>query len=66
MREVTQDEFYAFIKARGERDDPMPSVEQPHVTVWTNRRGNSVGRIVARSYPGWRNPRDPKRYEVEE
>jgi hypothetical protein len=64
MKTVTQKEFFAFIKANG-ANDPMPSTERPDVTLWKNRRG-AVGRVVARSYPGWRNPMEPNRYEIEE
>jgi hypothetical protein len=63
MKTVNQEEFFAFIKANA-ASDPMPSKELPEVTLWKTQKG--AGRVVAKSYPGWRNVGEPQRYEIEE
>ena len=63
MREVSKGEFFAFIAANA-KDDPMPSTECGDVTLWKNQKGQNFGRIVARSYPGWKRPGSPERYEI--
>jgi hypothetical protein len=57
MVEVRQDEFYAGIKNIS--GDPMPSVDDsPFYSAWKTRQG----RVIGRTYPGWKNPGDPSAY----
>lgn len=56
MRQVTKDEFYAFLKS--DPRDIMPTTELPNKTLWRDR--NRV--LVGESFPGWRNPCEPVSY----
>jgi len=64
MKEVSKKEFFEFINSRSS-DDPMPSSMDPNVTNWKNLKGPNRGKVVAKSFPGWKNPRQPKKYEIE-
>jgi hypothetical protein len=58
MTEVTAEQFFQFL-----RDDPrdiMPELTAPDYSNWKTRNGG----VVARTYPGWRNPGDARRYLV--
>lgn len=56
MVRVTQMEFFAAIAA--DSRDIMPTTMNPNFSSWETRNRAVVGR----SYPGWRNPGDPKGY----
>lgn len=54
MREVTKDEFFATV-------GPMnvhPSIVSPSHTSWET----PLRKVIGVSFPGWKNPGDPKRY----
>ncbi len=54
--EVSRDSFFEFLK-RDPRDI-MPSLTDPSYSNWETK-----GReVVGRTYPGWRNPGDEKKY----
>jgi hypothetical protein len=57
-KEVTQDEFFALLKADGR--DIMPSHLSPAHTAWLDRNRNLWGRTT----PGWKNPGGEKHYFV--
>lgn len=54
MRRVTQDEFFAALRA--DKRDIMPSHQHPLFTTWetTSRQ------VWGWSYPGWKNAGEPK------
>lgn len=56
MRRVSKDEFYAFMGPQ----DVHPSTLNPQFTVWELRNREVIGR----SYPGWKNPGEPKAYFI--
>jgi hypothetical protein len=62
MIAVTKDEFFAYIMNE-RKINIHPSNSAPDVTTW-----EVVGtrEVVGRSWPGWKNPGDPQRYELRE
>lgn len=59
MRAVTQDEFFAALKA--DRRDIMPTTEKPDETLW---RVVATRELWGRSTPGWKNPGTTSSYEI--
>lgn len=56
---VTQDEFYAALKA--DKRDIMPCIaEHADRSVWKDK----AGVVFGVSFPGWMNPGDPKSYAL--
>ena len=60
FREVTQDQFFAFLKA--DPRDIMPNHANPYETLWETPQRTVIGK----SYPGWKNPGDPKVWKLRE
>lgn len=56
MIEVTKDQFFAALYA--DKRDIMPRNTDPTYTDWETPHRHQFGR----TYPGWKNPGDPKRY----
>jgi hypothetical protein len=56
MHEVNKDEFYAVIGPQ----DVHPATANPDCTIWET----PTRQVVGWSYPGWRNPGEPKRYAL--
>lgn len=54
MRRVSKVEFFDLVGPR----DVTPYSGQPEYTTWET----SDRVVIGRSYPGWRNPGDPKVY----
>ena len=60
MKIVTEREFFDALKA--DPRDIMPTTERPDCSVWRDQRTRA---IFGRSYPGWKNPDDPKQYQID-
>lgn len=58
MREVSETEFFALLKA--DPRDIMPSVANPHFTTWETPQRQVWGWTT----PGWKNPGTERRYTV--
>lgn len=58
MREVTKAEFFATV---GQLDAHPNCSLSTEYSVWEIR---GTRQVVGRSYPGWKNPGEPKRYFV--
>ena len=58
FKEVTKDEFFAAIGPK----DVHPSTEKADVTLW--RLQDTTRKVIGRSFPGWKNPSEPTRYEL--
>lgn len=56
MRTVTQDEFFAALKA--DKRDIMPSCDNEHYSNWMTRDRQVWGR----AFPGWKYPAEQEAY----